>query len=153
VRISAVTIAVAAVITAGCGSGAERPKKPEDVVRAWTDAQRTGHIDRATALFALPAVVFNSDQGPVALRTRAEVRSFNASLPCGARLVGTERRGAFVVASFRLTDKPGSRCDGVGAPARTAFKIRGGKILEWLRVPDSGRLPGARPAVPVGPEV
>jgi hypothetical protein len=44
-----------------------------------------------------------------------------------------------VIATFRLTERPGpGRCGaGTGELARTAFRIAGGEIVEWLRVPTS----------------
>jgi hypothetical protein len=155
-RPRALLLALAVTLTlAGCGSAErERSSRPEDVVRAWADAQRASDVDRATALFALPAVVFNGGDHPVTLRSSAEVRSFNASLPCGGRVLATERRAAFVVATFRLTDRPGSRCDGPGGIARAAFKVRQGRIVEWLRVPAAiAPAPGASPPSRIGPEV
>jgi hypothetical protein len=75
----------------------------------------------------------------LSLQTRAAVEAFNRALPCGARLLATERgQRSLVIATFRLTERPGrGRCDtGTGDLARTAFLIRDGRIVEWLRVPD-----------------
>jgi limonene-1,2-epoxide hydrolase len=94
----------------------------------------------------VPAVVQNNSP-LIQLRTRAQVRAFNASLPCGARLVNTFMYGHFTAATFVLTERPGvGRCGGgTGQLAATAFQIRGGKIAEWRRVP----LPSEQP--PGGP--
>ena len=48
------------------------------------------------------------------------------------------RRAGFVVATFRLTERPGEgECGtGTGNRVRTAFLIRRGKIVKWLRVAD-----------------
>jgi hypothetical protein len=107
------------------------------VIRGWTDAQRASDVDRATSYFAVPAIVQNGTP-PLELPTRAAVRSFNASLPCGAVLVRTSAgtQTGFTVATFRLVNRPGERCDGTGHEARTAFQIQGGKIHAWLRIPD-----------------
>lgn len=159
---SLAVLAALCVLAAGCGSSesggggltttdagprAAPPTKPEDVIRAWADAQRANHIDAATRLFAVPSIVFNGGP-PMSLRTRAQVRAFNSSLPCGARLLRTMRHASFVIATFRLTKRPGARCDGPGGTARTAFKIRKGKIAQWLRVPESGSVPRANPLTP-----
>src|SRR4029077_1686000 len=63
---------------------------PEDVIRAWADTLRHGQIRAASRYFALPTIVANGG-GPLELKTRAAVRFFNATLPCGAVLVGTKR--------------------------------------------------------------
>jgi hypothetical protein len=115
------------------------------VIRAWADALRRGDVARAAAYFSLPAIVQNGTP-PLRLTTRAEVRAFNASLPCGARLVRTSTSGRYVKAVFRLTERPGpGRCgSGTGQTVSTAFVVRGDKISEWRRLPD--RPPPSRPS-------
>lgn len=135
-----------AVVTAGCGGGAkETPplhgtsgSKPASVIRAWSDTLRKGDVEGAASFFALPSVVSNGTP-PVVLRTRADARLFNASLPCGARLLRTSSAGRYTTATFRLTERPGpGSCGrGTGLEARTTFVIRDGKIREWRRVPDN----------------
>src|SRR6266550_671845 len=154
----AVLVAVAALATAGCGGGSDRQTstrtgrtggqstapaqpnfptleetgRPADpaavrIIRGWTDAQRASDVERATSYFTVPALVENGTV--VELDSRAAVRAFNASLPCGAVLLRTSasaRRG-FTVATFRLVNRPGQRCDGTGSQARTAFEIHAGK--------------------------
>lgn len=136
----------------GCGSGdgghARRSgPSPEAVIKAWVDSLRSGNVSHAASYFALPAVVQNGTP-PLRLTTRAELRAFNASLPCGARLLRAFPSGRYTKAVFRLTERPGpGRCGpGTGQTARTAFVVRNGKIREWRRLPD------ASPA-PVGPVV
>ena len=159
-------------LAAGCGDGgdakrstlttpgtaAERAQTPtpppsatvdpahERVIRAWADTLRRGDVAAAARYFALPSLVSNGTP-PIKLETRAEARFFNETLPCGARLIATEpapRR--FVIATFRLTERPGKgECGGgVGATARTAFRIRHGRITDWLRVPDSQQEPATQ---------
>jgi hypothetical protein len=124
------------------------------VIRGWADALRQGRVDRATGYFALPAIVQNGDR-PFRLRTRAEVRVFNATLPCGAVLARAYAVGGYTVAVFRLTDRLGEGgeqgCDASpGAAAGTAFAIRRGHITQWRRVPVTSA--PATPA-PTGPAV
>lgn len=112
----------------------------EATIRGWADALRGGDVEAASRYFALPASVANGAP-PVALRTLRAVRFFNETLPCGARLVATERaEHGFVVATFRLTERPGAgECGlGTGNRAYTAFLIRDGKIEQWLRVAGTG---------------
>ncbi len=108
------------------------------VIRGWADALRAGKVGRASAFFALPAFVSNGT--PVlTLSNRQAVRQFNRALPCGAKVVGTKRgQGPYVVATFRLTERPGpGRCgQGVGNLASTAFVIEDSHIVRWTRVPD-----------------
>ena len=142
-----------AVLAAGCGGGdapaadpAPAPRSdaaatPGAVVRAWSRAMRRGDIDAAARLFAVPAVIANGTS-PINLDTRAAVRRFNASLPCGSRVVATEQRQGLTIATFTLTERPGARCDGTGNTAKAAFEIRGGKIVGWIRVAD-GDVPPA----------
>ena len=106
------------------------------VIRGWSDALRAGHVKQASRFFALPVQVFDGATPRRSLEDRDEVMRFNRGLPCGARLVATERGDdSFVIATFRLTERPGGKCgEGVGEPAATAFLIRGHRITQWLRV-------------------
>ena len=114
------------------------------VVRAWADTLRRGDPRAAASYFALPSLVANGTP-PIRLRTRAHARVFNRTLPCGAKLIRAEpaSRG-FFIATFRLTERPGAgKCGtGAGETARTAFRVRGERITDWLRVQD----------IPAGPE-
>lgn len=137
------TIPLLVAVVAGCGGeNADEPSAPppsaEAVVRAWAAELRRGDVDAASARFAVPALVSNGT--PIErLETRIQVRSFNASLPCGARVVRTRRREGLLVATFVLTERPGGDCGpGTGGTATTAFDVRGGKIVRWLRVPERG---------------
>ena len=133
----AVAVALCMALALGCGGdGDDRDRAPssEDVIRAWADDLRRGDVDAATDRFAVPAVVANNTPR-ITLRTRAEVRFFNATLPCGGKVIATERRGKLIVATFELTDRPGGDCgSGTGNTAKTAFEVRDGKIVRWLRV-------------------
>jgi hypothetical protein len=107
-------------------------------VREWADTLRAGRIRAAARYFALPSLVSNGTP-PIKLETRAETEFFNRTLPCGAKLIGTEPapRG-FFIATFRLTERPGAgECgSGTGETARTAFRVRDAHITDWLRVQD-----------------
>jgi hypothetical protein len=112
----------------------------EEVIRAWADTLRRGDVEGAAKYFAVPATVSNGTP-PLKLKTRAEVEFFNRTLPCGAQVIGTEDAPhGFVIATFRLTERPGKgRCGtGAGATARTALLVRDGHITDWLRVPGGG---------------
>lgn len=156
----AIAAALACLTLTACGSGAARPAgegaapaprselSDEEVVRAWADELRRGDVEAASARFAPMAEVSNGTP-VVRLRTRAEARAFNASLPCGARVVGIRRAHGLIVADFVLTERPGGDCGaGVGGTASTAFEIRDGRIVRWLRLPQD-----FAPAEPSGPFV
>lgn len=118
------------------------------VIRKWSEELRKGRIDGASALFGVPATVENGT-GPLVLDSRRQVFGFNESLPCGAKLLVTARRGPYTVATFRLTERPGGDCGtGGGTKASTAFRIEDGKIVEWLRV----SVPAEKPRPQPGPK-
>ena len=137
-RLAALAAAVLAAVAIGaCGASSSRTRAsatastraaarpataPDGVIRRWADTLRRGQIDAASRFFALPSVVSNGT-GPIELRTRDDVRAFNESLPCGAVAIG-------------FAAGPGTCGTGVGQTARTAFRIRNGRISEWLRVAD-----------------
>jgi hypothetical protein len=137
--------------TAGTDTSGDLPSGHESVlvIDGWVTALRRGDIDAASGYFALPSVVENGTP-PIKLRTRADVVTFNSSLPCGAKLVRAEPQGRFITATFRLTERPGGDCSGgTGQLARTAFLIKDGKIVQWRRVPG----PGPSTSQPSGPVV
>ena len=109
------------------------------VIRGWADALRHGRLERAVRYFAIPSVVSNGTS-PIKLTSRDDVRFFNRTLPCGAKVLRVEDTGAYLVARFRLTERPGpGRCGaGVGGEASTAFLIRHRHIVQWRRVRRAG---------------
>jgi len=125
-------------------SGEANPEEA-NVVRAWSAALRAGDIDAANALWAAPAKVQNGT--PVLkLETREDIGTFNGSLPCGSVVTSAGgASGGFVIATVRLTQRKGAECDGAGNTARTAIRVRGGRIVEWYRLPDDPDDPGLRP--------
>jgi hypothetical protein len=128
----------------GIPLAAAGPAKPADakVVRAWSNALRAGDVAAATALWAVPSKVQNGTPVLV-MPTRTHVRVFNASLPCGSVVTSTGAANGFTITTFRLTQRKGSHCDAAaGATARSAIRVRNGKIVEWYRLPDA---PGAQP--------
>jgi hypothetical protein len=130
----------------GIPLAAAGPADPADasVVRAWSKALRAGDVAAATALWAVPSKVQNGT--PVLhLSTRDYVRVFNASLPCGSVVTATGGANGFTIATFRLTQRKGGDCDAApDATARSAIRVRGGKIAEWYRLPDDPDAPGLR---------
>ena len=162
-----------ALLASACGSDAKQaktPPPPEDrpaavtpapqkeqpaaradvaVIRGWTDALRHGDVARAARYFAIPSVVSNGTP-PIQLTSRADVRFFNRTLPCGAKFARAVDTGTFVVATLVLTERPGKgRCGAgaVGNEAYTAFLIRRHRIVQWRRVTKP-----APEATPAGPQ-
>jgi hypothetical protein len=118
----------------------------EAVIRGWADALRNGDIERASSYWDPPAIAANGGP-PFRLVTMRAVRHFNEGLTCGARYESAEREKAYVLATFRLTNRrgrPGACAQGVGHRARTLFLLRDGKIIQWIRAadpPSEGTLP------------
>lgn len=149
----AVGCLAAALSASGCGSSdakravSKQPAaSPTQIVRAWADTLRRGDTAGATRFFAVPSLVSNGAP-PQSLTSAAQIRLFNESLPCGARLVGTERAPhGFLIATFVLTERPGpgTCASGTGQTARTAFRVRRGHITDWLRVQDIPVAPATR---------
>jgi hypothetical protein len=135
------------------------------VIRAWSDALRQGDVRRAATYFALPSLMINGpDSSGNALVTpidsRAAAQAANEELPCGAKFISADRRGRYVNALFRLTNRPGpdGGCGtGTGQTARTNFVITDGRIVQWIRAPDdpgdnAGGPTTPAPAVPSTPQ-
>lgn len=106
-------LALGAVLLTGCGGGSGGPTTPttqtqmqvvtvpntvphntppppasasdEQVIRLWADTLRHGDVDGAAGMFAVPAVTRIQPGAPfLELRTRKQVRAFNAGLTCAA---------------------------------------------------------------------
>lgn len=109
----------------------------KSVIRGWSAALRRGDVDRAVGYWAVPSIASNGGP-PIRLVSGRAVRFFNEGLTCGARLESATREAGYVLATFRLTERPGDgECgSGVGQTARTLFRLREGKIVEWLRAAD-----------------
>jgi hypothetical protein len=156
---------------AGCGttflhnrSSGNRPRsfvgrtdrEQVGVIRSWARALRKGEIDTAANLFALPSLFANGPGGPgpyggEVIRSHREAVLANESLTCGAELVSAIRHGRYVIATFRLTNRvgPGAGCgSGVGQEAATAFLIRDGHIVNWIRAPLLSAAPPGRSTPP-----
>jgi hypothetical protein len=111
----------------------------EQAIREWADTLRRGDVDGAAAAFAPGSLVANGGQ-PLRLDDRAAARAFNSSLPCGAVVTEVEPSAhGFVIATFRLTERPGpGECgDGAGSTARVALRIDDGLIRDWIRLRDT----------------
>jgi hypothetical protein len=109
-------------------------KQAVAVITGWSDELRAGHVKRAARFFDIPVIVQNATP-PIRLDTRKEVLAFNETLPCGAHIVKTIAGKTYTVATFVLTERPGSPgCGATGKLAATAFLLRHGKIAEWRRV-------------------
>ena len=132
-----------------------------NVIREWSDALRRGDVRGAAQYCALPSVMINGIDTSgsallITITTPDQAEAANETLPCGAQLISTDRRGRYINALFRLTGRPGpggSDCGGgVGQTARTNFVIAHGRIIEWIRAPDdpgdngAPRNPGPAPS-------
>jgi hypothetical protein len=116
-------------------------KAEKRVIKGWSDSLRRGRVNAAAKYFSVPSLVSNNTPVPIQLASVAEVREFNRTLPCGAKLLRTRRseQPGFVVGVFRLTERknaPAPCGQGVGAEASVAFEIARGHIKTWLRVAD-----------------
>lgn len=141
--------AALAMAFAGCGGGGGKDSSSSGpkadtaradtaavrTIRGWVDAERRNRPAGAASFFSLPAIVVNGPD-PLLLRTRAAARLWHETLPCGAVLLRAVDVRGWTVVRFRLTERPGGKCDGTGSTASTAFAMRDGKIAYWVRVPD-----------------
>src|SRR4051794_3885864 len=61
------------------------------VIKGWSDSLRRGEVDTAAKYFTVPSLVSNNTPDPIKLTSLADVREFNRTLPCGAKLLRTRR--------------------------------------------------------------
>jgi limonene-1,2-epoxide hydrolase len=134
----ALLLLATAVLTA-CGG--HKARSAEDVARTWSAALDRNDNDAAARLFADGAKIVQS--GELVLASHADAVRWNASLPCGGRIVSVSARGTTdVLVVFRLEERPRHRCDGPGSQAAALFRVRDGKIVLWHQTavppPDEG---------------
>ena len=105
-----------------------------EVIDEWAKTLASGDVEGAAEFFAIPSVAENGIL--VEIEDERDALRFNASLPCGAELIGAESQGEFTTATFRLIERPGAGAcgDGTGETAQTTFVIEDSKIVEWRRV-------------------
>lgn len=135
--------------TPGPGASGGKPATAAEtrVIRRWAALVAKGDPAGAAALFSVPALLQIVPGGPtLTARDRSVLRGFNASLPCAAKLVRATRRGPYADALFTLGPRPGQPPTSCRGTARTAFRIRAGRIHEWRRLPDTGSPPVTPPA-------
>ena len=124
-------IAVFALAVCGCGG---RGKNPASIVESWSRAINTSDDEAAADLFADNSTVIQNGQR-IRLASHDEALLFNASLPCGGRIIGQLRSGDEITATFTLTRRPGHICGGTGRTAVAVFRIAEGKIVVWHQLP------------------
>jgi hypothetical protein len=108
------------------------PPSPPAIVRQWSRALNANDNEAAAALFARGARVM---QPGVDVRVTPQLAlAFNASLPCGGKIIALQRNGNRVVATFKLTERPRHRCDAPGVKAAALFVIKNGRIVRWQQV-------------------
>lgn len=116
-------------------------------MRGWIAALNQGRYGKAADYFARGAVV--QQTVPIKLTTRKAAIAFNRSLPCRAKVTEVREEGKSVLATFRLFDGPGGRCeprDGSVASARVRCVIRRGRFLAWRQLPESQGRPESKSA-------
>lgn len=116
------------------------------VIAGWAKAVRRGDLTTAARFFDLPAVVYQpSLPSALEVNTPQIAAAFNASLPCGAKLIGTNPDGRYVVGTFVLEQVGTAPCEGEGEVARVGFVFgdprRPRRFTEWWQIPNT---PGAR---------
>ncbi len=109
-----------------------KSKSPRAVVANWVDAVARGDVSSASSYFSLPATI--SQGRSFRITTQSELRLFNASLPCGAKLTAWRREGTYSVGTFRLFERSGHACPDTGQTAEVAFRFRRGRISEWRQL-------------------
>ena len=113
------------------------------VLRGWGKALRHDRSARAASYFTVPAIVAQGNA--LFLRSAADVKRFNASFPCAARLLHVQPDGRFVIGTFELTPRPQHKCSAAGDLLRVAFALRRRKIAEWREVPQPSQPGPPRP--------
>jgi hypothetical protein len=110
--------------------GGHKSASAEDVARTWSAALDRNDNESAADLFADDATIVQN--GELVLHSHVDAVRWNASLPCGGKIVSATAHGANeVLLVFTLSERPHHACDGPGGTAAALFRVRGGKITLW----------------------
>jgi hypothetical protein len=97
------------------------------VVRARSAALRRGDVQGAARYFAPSEFINGPDASGrvpiIPIRSLAEAAAVNASLPCGARFISADQRGAYAMRSFASLRGRGPAEAAAPAPARWRARI------------------------------
>lgn len=121
------------------------------VIDAWADSVRRGDVTEAAGYFDLPAVVHQRGASALQVNTPEIAAAFNASLTCGAKLIGTKPDGRYVVGTFVLVSVGTTRCEDEGDVSRVGFVFgherHPRRFTEWWQAgaSDGDVGPGKRP--------
>ena len=121
----------------GCGGEA---LSSESAVRTWSEELNAGDNEAAASLFAPGAKVIQGGR-VLTLATHADAIAWNAALPCAGKIVALESEGDTATATFVLSDRATSRCDGPGERAKAVFQVHEGKIVLWHQLERPAREP------------
>jgi hypothetical protein len=122
------------------------------VIADWAAAVRSGDVARAAGFFDLPAVIYQSGHSALQVNSPQIAEAFNASLPCGAKLLGTNPEGRYVVATFVLVNVGTVPCSTKGKLARVGFVFgdlrHPRRFTEFWQVANNGQPgPAKRPTL------
>jgi hypothetical protein len=113
-----------------------------NVIAGWADALRDNQPRRAAAYLAHPSAMVNGTDSAgrltvIHIDSEHDALIADETLSCGATLLKTSRRGAYVRADFTLSIRtgPGASTSGCSGPASVDFLIRSAHIVRWLRAP------------------
>lgn len=120
-----------------------------DVIRGWADALRDNQPRQAAEYWAHPSAMVNGTDSAgrlaiIRIDSEHDALIADESLSCGATLLRTSRRGAYVRADFTLSIRTGAgaSASGCSGPASVDFLIRSGHIVRWLRAAVGAGTPG-----------
>jgi len=138
VRRSAALLVALALAPAACTgdeerAGAPAPRTPEQVVREWSRQLNRGDDLAAADLFAMGARIEQSGF-VLRIRTRQDAYDWNHGLPCSGSIVALDVRGNEATATFVLSDRETSPCDGPGAHVTAVFTVQAGKIVRFRQL-------------------
>jgi limonene-1,2-epoxide hydrolase len=137
VRLAALGLTLLLALTA-CGSGSG--PSPSEVVRHWSAALDAYDNEQAASLFAPNIAIVQGDQLS-RLRTHVQAVSWNARLPCAAKIVSLKQNGSAVEVTFDLRGGRHRQCrDPAGAEATAIFVVERGKIVLWDQIGSQIRL-------------
>ena len=134
-RLAGLSLCALALMVGPTACGGHAAHSAEQIARTWSAALDRNDNESAANLFAANAQIVQN--GELTLQTHSDAVRWNASLPCGGKIISVTARGKdAVLVVFQLDERPKHSCDGPGV--ESSRPVQGRARQDRALAPDGG---------------